>query len=70
MTRFDTTNFVTCHGKEPRGHGAWHFTSRQTFDSIRWIDHSMWFTGTYTDAKRRARAWAKRMNVSTIRVLG
>ena len=54
---FETIEYERAHGKLPRGRGSWAFCPRQNYNAPNYLDHVMWFNGTYTEAKKRARAY-------------
>jgi hypothetical protein len=53
----DTTNYERNHGGKPRGQGSWAFC---TVDPRRddYLNHVMWFNGSYSEAKKQAQAQA------------
>jgi len=52
---FNTRRYEASHDKSPRGFGAWGFCDEQHYDKPDYLDHVMWSTGTFADAKRAAR---------------
>lgn len=54
---FNTRKFEAAHGKQPRGTGSWAFCPRQFYDREDYLDHCTWYTGTYANAKKSARAF-------------
>lgn len=57
--RFDSTDFEWAHGRKPRGTGMWGFGFGRRAPTV----SEAWFTPTsvnFTEAKRQARAEAKR----------
>lgn len=40
------TNYISTHGRKPRGYGCWIFVNDAGF--------SRWFTGNYGECKRKA----------------
>lgn len=63
MVHFDTSEYELSHGKTPRGYGSWAFEFS--------VDRCVWWapTGTFTAAKKAARAEAKRRSVEDVKVL-
>lgn len=65
---FDTAPFECSHMRAPRGFGSWAFALADTTDAV--LPHAgpgayisndgitRFFTGTYAEAKKAARAWA------------
>lgn len=53
----DTSAFERAHGRQPRGVGMWGFVPYALSRSDNYLDHVMWHTGSYADAKRSARAY-------------
>lgn len=60
---FCTREYRFSHGKEPRGYGSWAFFFDRKFkiEDAFWVNQS-----TYGDAKKAARAEAKRRNVGIV----
>jgi hypothetical protein len=56
----ETNEFVRAHGKEPKGFGLWAF-------EIAGVQHH--FTGTFSEAKRKARTAAYAVGATEIKVL-
>jgi len=50
---FDTRQYEFSHGAKPRGRGSWAFEIREGDEEIGW------FQGTYSEAKKQAKAWAQ-----------
>ena len=53
---FDTTEYEFSHDKRPRGIGSWAFAYRRDAD----LSEIFWVNGQYAEAKRIARALAKK----------
>jgi len=61
---FDTSTYERSHGHTPRGRGGWMFQDADAFDADQRSNTYTWdtihtFPGTYTEAKRAARASGK-----------
>jgi hypothetical protein len=61
---FDTTEYRSSHGAEPRGRGGWAFVFRLDGQSLRdYTNEEIWWSPgalTLTEAKKLARAEAQR----------
>ena len=61
MITISTAQYEWAYGKKPRGNGTWFFfNSDETW--------SYFFWGSYTDARKAARAMAKHAGVTFIKV--
>ena len=56
-----TAQFELSHGKPPRGYGSWAFAEEKHEGDF---DKMFWFTGKWSEARKRAIAWcfAKKLN--------
>ena len=54
---FSVTEYVQAHGKNPRGRGSWAFCPYQSYRATNYLDFTVWFRGTYAEAKAQARAY-------------
>jgi hypothetical protein len=57
VVEFSTTAYEFAHGRKPRGRGSWAFGLRGA--DLRGgaeLGELVWFSGTYSEAKRAARA--------------
>lgn len=64
--RFDTTEFQAAHGRTPRGRGRWGFSfGCDVNDPNHWV----FFDGTFTEARRQARALAQSRGTEVVTVL-
>jgi len=52
-----THEYEMAHGKLPRGRGSWAFCPLERYNDTNYLDHVMWFNGTYAEAKKLARAY-------------
>lgn len=69
---FTTRQFEAAHGRRPSGRGSWAFCDEQHANSNDYLEHTFWFTGLYSDAKRAARkhfAAQQNVNVSVVVVM-
>ena len=62
--QFSTTLYQCAHGKAPRGFGSWAFSLGQDYDLADELagdgqPRVLWFTGTYTAARKQAAAAAR-----------
>ena len=65
MITVRTNDYINSHLKSPRGYGHWAFwMGTDTSD----INKAVFFTGTYTDALKKAKAKAKEVGATTITV--
>jgi len=56
--RFDTRQYSTNHGAEPRGRGSWAFIDADQADAPNYLDDVYWVHGgTYGEAKKKAAAF-------------
>ena len=54
---FDDTDFRATYGRTPKGYGSWAFSTRRNPD-VADRDVVFWApAGTFTEAKKAARAW-------------
>lgn len=60
---FDTTAYRHSHGKEPRGEGNWAFSDAFAPGAS---DPIFWKNGTYSEAKKAARAYFNERTVITV----
>jgi hypothetical protein len=51
MVEFSTTEYQFSHGKQPRGYGSWAFFFGSETEP-------QWHTGTFSEGKKFARAYA------------
>jgi hypothetical protein len=65
-TKFDTTSFENSHGRKPRGRGNWGFSFGCDSDDPR---HWVFFSGSFTEAKRQAKALADSRGTDVVVVL-
>jgi hypothetical protein len=58
LLKFDTGEYEFSHGHKPRGRGSWAFDfgAKRTPDGL---ENLFWTRGTYGEAKRQARAFAR-----------
>ncbi len=49
-----TDRFESSHGKAPRGYGNWAFAEDPDAEDF---EKMLWFTGKWSEAQQRARAW-------------
>ncbi len=49
-----TDQFERSHGKAPRGNGTWAFAADKHEGDF---DKMLWFTGKWSEARKRAIAW-------------
>lgn len=62
-----TRRFEQAHGGTPRGHGAWAFcTVDPRRHALDYLDHVLWHTGRYGEAKRAATADARTRGVTRL----
>lgn len=71
---FDTTPYEISNGHTPRGRGGWMFQDRQQYLIDQYDNTYSWdtihtFCGTYTEAKRAARASGKFARGATVVVM-
>ena len=61
-----TDRFERDHGKAPRGYGSWAFA-----ESAEERDHDrmLWFTGKWSEARKRAVAWCFAKHVEQLYLL-
>lgn len=59
----NTERYYNTHQKQPRGYGNWAFSDRAE-------TRINFFTGTYSEAVRAAKKWAKQNNIIVLYVLG
>lgn len=55
--RITTATYLRSHGKSPRGQGNWAFapsTRESAYAAEIDYDQIVWFSGSYTDARRQA----------------
>lgn len=64
MLEIETTQYELSHGKMPRGRGGWAFF----FDGKTDIDDAFSHNGTYREACKMARAYARAKGFSRIEV--
>lgn len=57
--RFETDDYVSTHGRHPRGYGAWHLDILYHNGRGGYDHGSITFTGTLTAAKEAAKATAR-----------
>lgn len=50
----NTSEYEYAHGKKPRGQGSWAFCPRQNYMEPYYLDHCVWFTGLYSEARKQA----------------
>jgi len=48
---FETIRYEAAHGKKPRGTGNWAFCPNDTYAADNYLDHVVWASGTYSEAK-------------------
>ena len=70
----DTSTFYRSHTKQPTGRGSWLFTRdgvQNTLDFSKHKEGEDWFqhNGTYAEAKRKAKEWAKTKGRTFIHVV-
>lgn len=53
---FSTREYEMAHGKAPKGRGSWAFCPRQNYNDSNYLDHTVWFSGTYAEARKQAKA--------------
>lgn len=51
---FSTREYLSAHGKAPRGRGQWAFCPANRYDSSNYLDFVKWFGSSYAEAKRDA----------------
>ena len=71
---FDTNTYERSHGHTPRGRGGWMFQDAYWFEYDQRSNTYTWdtihtFSGTYTEAKRAARASGKFHRAATVVVM-
>lgn len=64
-----TSNYEFSHGKKPKGSGGWMFSPHKNPDMKTQKDDVFSTHGSYTDAKKKAAAWAKDKGHRTIHAL-
>ncbi len=52
---FDSSYYTRTHGKAPRGEGYWAFCPLSKYHLTNFIDFTLFFHGTITEAKAQAR---------------
>lgn len=53
--RFETVYFEAAHGRAPRGDGQWAFCPADKYRSGGYLAFVVWQSGTYAQAKAKAR---------------
>ena len=61
----NTSRYALHYGKAPRGNGLWAFGDWK-FDSGMEDGKVEFFSGSYTEAKKKAIKWAETMNIKTL----
>ena len=61
----NTSEYVSNHGKTPKGFGSWAFWMGADTSDIRRVH---WFNSSYGEAKKKAIAMAKELGYTTITV--
>ena len=61
--RVITTEYEFVHGKKPRGTGRWFFSIKEGA-----VDAAIFMTGTYSEATKGAKKFARSVGVSEIQV--
>jgi hypothetical protein len=56
---FTTRQYEAAHGRQPRGTGHWAFCPEGQYHRDDYLQFVFWAQGTFTDAKRAARAHFK-----------
>jgi hypothetical protein len=64
---FITTTFENSHGRKPKGRGLWAFSVAMIAGDWPSAAHTVFFNGTYTDAKKAARDFVK-LNPSSVKL--
>ena len=62
----NVNKYIASHGKQPRGYGQWAFCPAEHYNSDNYIEHTMFYTGKYTETKKSATAYFRSHNVQVI----
>lgn len=63
---FSTREFEAVHGRQPRGYGMWGFAPAAEWNADGAAGRVMWYTGTFANAKKSARAYYAERGVSSV----
>lgn len=66
-TKIETNCYRNSHGNSPRGTGYWGFHPNSQVDSL--SPEIFWFSGTYTEAAKQAKAHFSALGISYVQVL-
>lgn len=58
--------YVTSHGRSPRGFGSWGFCPANKWDSNDYLNHVVFFKGTYAEARKEAKAHFALLGISFV----
>lgn len=57
------------YGKKPSGYGSWAFIDEEHENLGNYYDYAFWSTGTYSEAKKAAKAYYAALGITLISVL-